>query len=70
MGIILIGTEIDHKNMGNNPILSGSAMAVLCGVASLIMSIFGGNSIDLGGKIILFLFGVGLIFVGLVFSRG
>jgi hypothetical protein len=56
--------------MSNNPILSGSAMAVLCGVGCLIMVIFGGNSIDLLGKIIFFLFGLGLIGAGLVFSRG
>lgn len=56
--------------MGNNSIISGSAMAVLCGVACIFYSIFGGNSVDIGGKIILFLFGVGLIFVGLLFSKG
>ncbi len=56
--------------MSKNPILSGSAMAVLCGVGCLILSIFGGNSVNLGGKVILFLFGLILIGAGLIFSRG
>ena len=41
--------------MSKNPTLSGSAIAVLCGVGGLFLSIFGGNSFDLWGKIILFL---------------
>jgi hypothetical protein len=45
-------------------------MAVLCGVGCLFLSIFGGNSLDLGGKIIFFFFGLILIGAGLVFSRG
>jgi len=56
--------------MSNNAILSGSAMAVLCGVGCLFLSIFGGNSIDLGGKIIVFIFGLVLIVAGLACSRG
>jgi len=56
--------------MSGNPILSGSGPAVLVGAILVIMSIFGGNSLDFGGKIIFFLIGGGLIFAGLIFSRG
>jgi len=51
--------------MSGKSILSGPVMAVLCGVGYIIISIFGGNSINFGGKVIFFLLGFVLIFIGL-----
>ncbi len=50
--------------------MSGSATAVICGVLCVIVPWFMGNLIDLGGKIAVTLFGLLLIALGLIFSKG
>lgn len=56
--------------MNNQNILGGTGMAVILGVLCTIGPWFCGDAIDVLGKIIIALFGLGLIFVGLAFSRG
>lgn len=53
----------------NRIIISGTAMSVLLGVGSILVSIFG-FSIDWLGRLTLFLLGLILIFLGVYFSRG
>jgi uncharacterized membrane protein YczE len=56
--------------MSNNPIVSGSGMAVLIGVGCILFAIFSGNSVDLFGKVILFIIGIIVFLFGLAASRG
>jgi|GEM_PF-1530943 len=55
--------------MGGNPVISGSAMAVLLGVECLIGAIYV-PGLDWSSSILFGLVGIGLIFFGLSFSRG
>ena len=55
--------------MGNNKIISGTAMAVLLGSAFIFASIFVPN-IELRYRIFLFIFGCVLVLLGIRFSKG
>jgi len=55
--------------MSDSKIISGSAMSVLLGFGSVASSIFI-HDVGLGSRIMLFLFGGLMIWLGLYFSRG
>jgi hypothetical protein len=55
--------------MSNNKIISGTAMAVLLGFGSIVVSMLVPN-LGLGDKIILFVLGCSFTWLGMWFSRG
>jgi len=55
--------------MPQNNIISGTAMAVLIGFGAILSSVFVPN-IDLGSRIVIFLLGIIMIWLGLRFSKG
>lgn len=54
---------------GSNPIVSGSGMAVLLGFLSS-LGAFVLPEVTIGNRILLFVFGVGILLLGLMSSTG